>query len=221
MAGIQEWSSSQLPYQKNQGTSADTNQSKRPPNDNPSVFLAVGAWANARHDAIEAISAIVSAFFAFVLTGSTIGLWIVTGRAANAAKAAADDLPRVERAYLFTGVMIRVGPGRTGDVNLLVLNVGKTPGFLESMYGEFSEIEPTKETGTGALYSTDVVLSSGERLENPPIFQAADAIAKYFYGHISYRDIFKKSHTSRFCLHVDWSSCKAIVAGPLEMRDFD
>jgi hypothetical protein len=64
----------------------------------------IGIWADTRHDAIEALAALGSFIFSAVLTFSTIGLWIVTGTASNAAKKSADiaekTLYATQRAYV-------------------------------------------------------------------------------------------------------------------------
>ncbi len=57
-------------------------------------------WNWTTHDPV-AFYTFVLAIFTCVLGVSTIGLWIQTGKAANAAQAAAEHIPRVERARLY------------------------------------------------------------------------------------------------------------------------
>ena len=64
----------------------------------------IGKWADANHDALEALAPLGSLIFSGVLTFSTIGLWIVTGIASYAAKKSADiaekTLYATQRAYV-------------------------------------------------------------------------------------------------------------------------
>jgi hypothetical protein len=57
---------------------------------NSSTFLIIATWAERYHDALEALSAIGAFILTLVLVSSTIGLWIVTKAAADAAKAGAN-----------------------------------------------------------------------------------------------------------------------------------
>jgi hypothetical protein len=51
-------------------------------------------------------------FFTAILSFSTIGLWLVTGTAARAARDSADALPNLERAYIF----LEVNPNFVRDI---------------------------------------------------------------------------------------------------------
>jgi hypothetical protein len=72
------------------------------PQDKISVFVSE-FWIYRRCLGVYVIerNAGITALFTVVLAVSTILLWIVTRTAAEAAKIAADHIPRVERAYLF------------------------------------------------------------------------------------------------------------------------
>src|ERR1700712_68206 len=52
-------------------------------NDDPSVFVAIGAWATQHREAVEALAALGTALFTIVLAFSTIGLWLQTKRLAE------------------------------------------------------------------------------------------------------------------------------------------
>lgn len=69
-------------------------------NDNPTFLLKLGRWADSNHDAIEALSAIGVFILTLVLASSTIGLWIVTRIAADAAKDGADAAKTAAEAAL-------------------------------------------------------------------------------------------------------------------------
>ncbi len=85
----------------------------------------IGKWANAHHNAIEAVSALGSFIFAAVLTVSTIGLWIVTRTASNAAKKSADIAEQT--LYVTQRAYVSVKPKWSIEVNKLdssIVNVG-------------------------------------------------------------------------------------------------
>ncbi len=154
-----EWSSAKHPPKPNEINTSNTQHPSNTINNNSSAFFALGAWARDNHDAIEAIAALVSAFFAIVLTGSTTGLWIVTRTAANSAKAAAEALPILERAYLFFDEVTDIGfefvpvvlstdmfgdstygpdicVPKGGGLAFNVVNRGKTPAVITEVMGK-------------------------------------------------------------------------------------
>jgi len=90
----------------------------------------------------------ITALFTIVLAASTILLWQVTNKAAEAAKAAAEHIPRVERAYMFWGPgKISIGENpKEGKFTVIEMNVthfGETPGFFKMIGYKFSLDEPT------------------------------------------------------------------------------
>jgi hypothetical protein len=85
----------------------------------------IGIWADAHHNAIEALAALGSFIFSVILTFSTIGLWIVTGIASNAAKKSADIAEKT--LYLTQRAYVSVKPGWSVEVNKFdgsIINVG-------------------------------------------------------------------------------------------------
>jgi hypothetical protein len=90
-----------------------------------SFHRAIGKWADTRHDAIEALAASGSFIFSAVLTFSTIGLWIVTGIASNAAKKSADIAEKT--LYVTQRAYVSVTPKWSIEVNKLdgaIVNIG-------------------------------------------------------------------------------------------------
>ena len=166
-------------------------------------YYACEAWAFGFSTAERAI-----ATFAGILALSTLLLWVFTMRAANAARGAAKHIPAVERAYIFIQPSERggfIGPGDTTVAFVEVQNFGPTPGFLETLYGEFSHSKPTGkapryDAAKGTKFAIDTVIGKSEiptplhqRFETPGLGPT------YFFGYVEYRDIFKRPHTSRFC----------------------
>jgi hypothetical protein len=128
---------------------------------------------------------IVSAFAGLAVAIFTGVLWVVTGRAADAARAAADALPIVERAYVYP-VIISVGPIRDminratvyylGDIDKLdtpanemsdlsfcIKNFGKTPAIIKGVYASWGVI-PLKGFGAfiGRAVPESILGADGE-----------------------------------------------------------
>jgi hypothetical protein len=86
-----------------------------------------------------------------------------------------------------------------------VQNFGPTPGFLETLYGEFSRTKPPGkkpryDPSKGTTFAVDDIIGKfdvptplDQRFETPGVEPV------YFFGYVEYRDIFKRRHTSRFC----------------------
>src|SRR5258708_30546239 len=80
------------------------------------------------------------AVFTAVLAFSTIFLWIVTRKAAVAAKASADALITIERAYMFAevsykGFVSEDGRGDELHTEVKLWNYGKTPADITMIRG--------------------------------------------------------------------------------------
>jgi hypothetical protein len=147
----------------------------------------------------------------------------LTRDAASAARAAADHIPRVERAYLFGG-----GPGRLRDQQgvpvpdkgwVSVGNYGRTPAVLTRVeWGFCGEIEfPTNRPvsqlldrnllpdGTVHSLQKDDVYRPGA---NPSLiegtdFHIAENVGKIFFGRLTYRILFDDAeHFSTFKLKI-------------------
>jgi hypothetical protein len=170
------------------------------------------------------------AIFAGVLTLSTLLLWFFTMRAANAARGAAKHIPAVERAYIFIQPSEKagfIGPGERTVALVEVQNFGPTPGFLETLYGEFS---PTKPKGRkprydptkGTKFAVDEVIG---KFDVPtPLdqrFEAPGVEPIYFFGYVEYRDIFKRRHTSRFCALLKPIDGTSALAGERAWSNWD
>ena len=176
----------------------------------------LGAGRDCLGDFLNANGTAVIAAFAVVLALSTVLLWSSTRNAAHAARAAADQIPRVERAYIFGG-----GPGRLRDQQgvpvpdkgwVSVGNYGRTPAVLTRVeWGFCDEIEfPTKRPvsqlldrnllpeGTVNSLQKDDVYRPGA---NPSLiegtdFHLAENVGMIFFGRLTYRVLFDTRSTS-------------------------
>jgi hypothetical protein len=160
---------------------------------------------------IDGHGAGITAFFTIILAASTILLWIVTNKAANAAQVAAEHIPRIERAYMFGGPAVDGttfdDPPNTVKIVIGIGNHGKTPGILVESYGEIlsgpPSVSPTKYPFTGGKkWEQDIVYGASERLADTcHPFSGPKFETIYFIGYIKFRTIFDdKVHTSFWCV---------------------
>jgi hypothetical protein len=90
-------------------------------------------------------------------------------------------------------------------LKLLIHNTGHTGGTIKKIYGEFSDILPDSPTYESvAPIITDLgIAASVESVLHPFEFQSDFIGQQFFWGYVEYTDIFKKTHTSRFCTHLE------------------
>jgi hypothetical protein len=146
--------------------------------------------------------------------------------AANAAKEAADHIPMVERAYLFGGPtqIEAFADSNLTKFKLSVDNAGKTPGIISEVCVSYSLKEPTGEPSyTDAKVSqVDFAINAGVMGQILPFAGGMDTIQPFFVaGYYRYIDIFRKQHTSRFCLRVHPDTRKFEIAGSRAWNDWD
>jgi hypothetical protein len=166
----------------------------------------------------------ITAFFTLVLSISTIALWLSNNKAVEAAKAAAEALPNVERAYVFmvpdlewhlqTQHSSGVGTYHArAAAHFRLENHGKTPAIIESIdarLGILREEPDNRLHLTMNIIPGEKILDSGKSWwpqDHPLIVEIseaeADAIAQHqaavwFYGSVIYWDMFGKGHITRF-----------------------
>lgn len=161
----------------------------------------------------------------------------VARQSADAATASAEYLAAVERAYVFTSLTpFPDGHNRT-NYQITVYNTGSTPAVIERVQMQFAEHVPTgppSYNGDGNEFdifiaegASAVVGQGNPAAPIPMIWQAnfAPAITQWAFGFVIYRDVFKKSHTTKFCYVVNpMSQVEAIHiqrSGTREWNDFD
>ena len=174
------------------------------------------------------------ATFAGILAASTLLLWLNTRRTATAARVAAEQIPAVERAYLFIApTNITLDETRTETtVHLRVDNPGRTPGILTMVYGQFSKKPPKGEAPDyegGGSKEFELVVSSSNGLSPhdpasnvilPVTFKIDFIDPIHFWGYVEYLDILKKPHTSRFCTLIYPAQGKWEIAGGRAWNDW-
>ena len=158
-----------------------------------------------------------------LLALSTLLLWIYTRRVANAARLAAEHVPAVERAYVFGGPTDLFLIHDQATVRLAMQNYGKTPAVIREWLVEFLAQEPH---GRKPSYDASKKTVTNEILEPFKLFSPATVFRSetsapfYIVGYIVYDDVFRRSHTTRFCVGVARDG-KAAFAGTPEWNAYD
>lgn len=180
-------------------------------------------------------SAVWTAIFTGLLTVSTIGLWGVTRTAANAARDAAEALPLAERAYVFFNNAkcpdIEQGDLTLGDatqtiftVNYSFKNHGRTPAIVwnvqvDAIYLATGQPE-AKDLSKDTLPTALIVSKEDDIRQHShafPILGADFENAKvgnghiFFYGILSYRDVFMREHETGVCGEWNFTARRFVV----------
>jgi hypothetical protein len=159
----------------------------------------LGPFAHENHGPIVAVFTIVLAF-------STIALWVSTRDTALAAKAAAEHIPRVERAFIHGGVH---PDGRTlvcNDerirVRFSMANYGKTPGFIKcvkigsgELEGLSDEPKYSKDVPVLDLFFPMMTMSELRYLDDVEVTVPADG-KHVVFQRVFYDDVFGNPHSS-------------------------
>jgi hypothetical protein len=159
----------------------------------------LGPFAHENHGPIVAVFTIILAF-------STIALWISTRDAALAAKAAAEHIPRAERAFIHGGVhpdgRTLVGDGKKIRVRFSMANYGKTPGFIKSVKvgsGQFEGLsnDPNYSSDVPVLdlFFPMMTMSELRYLDDVEVTVPADG-KHVVFQRVFYDDVFGKPHSS-------------------------
>ena len=154
---------------------------------------------------------------------STLLLWFYTRRLANAAKAAAEPVPAVERAYVFGGPTELFLLHDQATVRLAMQNYGKTPAVIREWLVEFLAQEPRgRKPGYDASKRTvtNEILEPFKLFSPATVFRSEIPSPFYIVGYIVYDDVFRKTHTTRFCVGVARDG-KAAFSGHPEWNAYD
>jgi hypothetical protein len=161
--------------------------------------------------------------FAALLALSTLLLWVNTRRAVNAARIAAEHIPAVERAYVFGGPTDLFLLHDQASVRLAMQNYGKTPAVIREWLVEFVAQEPRgrKPAYDGSKRTVINEILEPFKLFSPPtVFRSEIAAPFYIIGYLTYEDVFRHSHTTRFCVGVARDG-KAAYAGHPAWNEYD
>jgi hypothetical protein len=112
----------------------------------------------------------------------------------------------LERAFLAVGpTQIKVTPGPVVEVKLLVHNTGRTGAVITGICGEFSRTPPQGDTPyySSEVKLTDLSVAAGaETVLDPFPFEDEFVGDQFFWGYLTYRDIFRTVHRARFCVTI-------------------
>jgi hypothetical protein len=179
----------------------------------PEAVAAAASHDDWKHKAEErlVLYTLWLAIFTAVLAGSTIGLWIVTWRAARSAE---KSVHFVEGAWIFAG------PQHDGGTafRLKMRNYGKTPSLVTRYHIEFARHAPSDEQPRYGVVAEKavIVMGAGDFYAPPDRFTAGDA-DRFAIGFVDYTDVFGNQKTSRFCIELSTGG----HAGSLAYNTFD
>ena len=158
-----------------------------------------------------------------LLALSTLLLWFYTRRVANAAKAAAEHVPAVERAYVFGGPTDLFLLHDQATVRLAMQNYGKTPAIIREWLVEFLAEEPKGREptyGSSDRTVTNEILEPCKLFSPATVYRSDDPAPFYIVGYIVYDDVFRRPHTTRFCVGIARDG-KAAFAGHPAWNAYD
>src|ERR1700674_3333670 len=133
----------------------------------------------------------ITALFTIILAVSTILLWVVTNKAAEAAKDAAEYIPVVEGAHVYVVIkedeisnhlqMIgrpETDPDFTLRIRVALKNFGKTPAFVERFNARLSLVSAKKPIfGPEARIQPNTIIGAGDEVE-PSLTVSAPVLSK-------------------------------------------
>ncbi len=134
-------------------------------------------------------------------------------------KSAAANVRTVEQANVF--FMLSDNPsvhGNTFDGAIQASNTGRSPAFLVEYFVGFSRTEPAgakpayEHKGTFYSEPLNLVVSAGKAVDLKTV-QVDVAAEPYVFGFFRYKDIFRRTRTSRFCLKFDLTTGRLFIAG--------
>lgn len=190
-------------------------------------------WIETHSDLVTAIATIAIAGFTLTLWWATRKLWKVSQqqsedmkkslatakKAANAAKVSADNLPIVERAYVFAKIELKdripltVGP-KDIEISLYLQNYGRTPAIVKEIFCHVGiypkdQVNGNDLTKSEMHYPIEAFIGSGEQpCENTKLFHITEAqfcdiidqtFIIYCFGCVKYDIIWGQEHFHGFC----------------------
>jgi hypothetical protein len=134
----------------------------------------------------------------------------------------------MERPYIFATPRIDVEASAGGNIKIKIMlqNYGRTPGDITGIYGEISLTEPIGmksiyENGSLRPNCGSVGPTLGKPVRAPVTFESPYPKPQYFFGYMTYEDIFREKHTSRYCVQVFLGSIGIEAAGTDAWNDWN
>jgi hypothetical protein len=190
---------------------APTNRAIEP---SPETLIARYTYWLAVFTAILAIVSAVEIYY-LVRTDKTARL------SAEAARKSAESLPRIERAYLLVDrISFSSGSGQI-MAQLRFKNFGKTPAIVTKYQNNFTAILPEAPEYPPDLAPREQVVEAYGFLQAPESVYLGTNQLLNFYGMITYQDIFKIMHATRFCFIVQLGGSPPFRSGGDAYNGYD
>lgn len=108
---------------------------------------------------------------------------------------------------------------------MTVQNYGRTPAMLKEYFVTFSPAEPVGGVaiyGAGETVVTDLGIAPGPAIpvRTAPFFSPHGG-AQWCYGYVKYEDVFRVTHTSRFCSKIAPGGLDAQIGGSAAYNEWD
>jgi hypothetical protein len=197
-------------YEQNQTNNAASQFEK----DRATLFHCGADFAHRYRDEITATATVLLAL-------STLFLWFTTS---DLVKEAERTARRQLRAYvgviLPSGSVVHPTPGQRLSSRIVIKNFGQSPAYEVvinaaivpdsfPLIGDLPAFDRTpSRTGSRTILHPDQTTDTGGFSKEPLAQEEFGRLRTehetrrlYFYGEVTYRDIFKKQHTTRFRLH--------------------
>lgn len=168
------------------------------------------AFLDQRQGAVVTGVALALLVVASIIAFFTGEIAAATRRSVDYARRQAENLPRLERGYVFVSQVDKSTWVSADNERIMVAvdvrNYGRTPTILIESYGEFlsapPDVRPAKYPFADANRQThQIVLAPGApalRLDDR--FFGRFVEPAYFLGYVKYRDVFRATHVSCWCL---------------------
>jgi hypothetical protein len=134
----------------------------------------------------------------------------------------------LERAYIFGTPQIDTSQKKAGTtfIEILLENYGRTMGTVEIIYGEVSQAvephgRPVYKHGSARAANGALAPTLGTPVRAPVTFECPTNKDFYFFGFITYSDLFRRTHISRFCAKIFVSGTGIEAAGTDAFHDWN
>lgn len=166
---------------------------------------------------VGALSVVIYGFQLYEMRKATEATTVAAKAAQDAVELARESAQIDQRAWVVIKAASfdkAISAGDPHTLNLVMTNIGKTPANNVDIYfwtAISDETDPDKlprpessqhpSQGVAAPNVDIMVPASPVKLNAEQVAALTTGTLKYFaYGHISYRDVFGKKHTTKFCL---------------------
>lgn len=134
----------------------------------------------------------------------------------------------LERAYIFGTPQIDQSQKKVGTtfIEVMLQNYGRTMGTVEIVYGEVSlstepHGKPIYKNGSARVANGAIAPTLREAIRAPVTFECPTDKDFFFFGFITYSDLSRRPHVSRFCAKIFADGNGIEAAGTTAFHDWN